>query len=310
MVLFSVNLERRNVILYSNNKIKASNEFKIIWFATDTVTSSKFPIGFLLSHSKFNVSINTSWGFFAENIAVLRNNFYAPQIFWIETPDSQEGTGRVSVFDNGVLLSRYNVSWQQPSTPVEEPLSITLVYDWFSYWTGITKLMAIFSSDGSVIINHTVIDVQTYGMNYLPYNKSFYFETSILPEEWLVFADYLQKNNSYNWQSWQYSGSPGVADGGGFKNTIIITWNSTTQNTFSKMVDNDSGSAGRIYTLSVAEKFLNLVLSKTEKLITEYFERQRDSTTIFNALTFTVLLSLIIGIFLVNKKKYNTRGKR
>ncbi|MFX0125382.1 MAG: hypothetical protein ACFFAE_17265, partial [Candidatus Hodarchaeota archaeon] len=258
-----------------NLKVNAlePDELEILWLANTVVTTPDFPIVFVARYNTFNISVHSSWGY-NETITVFPS--YEPQIYWISTPESSKRTGNVSFFveNNLEALYSYNVSWTLPPTPGEEPIKLTLVYDWFEWWVGASQLTATFAANGSVSINHSILE---YGYGpypeYLPYNQSFSILSNISHDKWNELMSYLKENSAYRWQSWEYRTPTAVADGGGYKNTITITWNSTTQLTISKMRDDDSDSGRRICTTSVASKFQNLLLDLIHDLIAQYFDQ-------------------------------------
>jgi len=265
----------------------------------ENITASTFPLGFLTFGSTKNVKVNTSWGpSFEKNISQSAIASY-PYIFWIPLSDVPEGTGTVSLSVNDVFYDIYTVNWHDLPLPSNSPTQVTLVYSWFNWWIGTTLLNAIFSANGTVWINHTIIRKGAFP-DQLPLNKSFTFQSSISSEEWRQFTAYLQENKSHTWQSWNYAPGQGEADMGGYRNTLKIYWNETTQKTVTTFIDNDSGDGDKTYCNPTAEYFQNLLLAKSMDIISLYLETRTTRTTHFPSsfLVSLILILMVVGVSL------------
>ncbi|UCE13194.1 MAG: hypothetical protein JSV04_13530 [Candidatus Heimdallarchaeota archaeon] len=279
------------------NSNLSNTGFEVIWFVEENITASTFPLGFFTFGGTNNVKINTSWGpQFDKNIS--QTNMIDPDIFWIPLPEEPQGTGTVSLHVNDVFYATHPVNWHDLPLPPNPPIQVTMLYSWFNWWIGTTLLNAVFSANGTVLINHTVLRKGAFP-NELPINKSFTFQSGISSEEWGQLTAYLQENKSHTWQSWKYSPGHGEFDYGGYQNTLTIYWNKTSQKTVTTLIDNDSGDGDKIYCNPVAEHFQNLLLAKTMDLISLYFESvttSKISTATPGLISPSLLVNLLVVI--------------
>ncbi|MFX1514047.1 MAG: hypothetical protein ACFFCQ_15820, partial [Promethearchaeota archaeon] len=264
------------------------------WFVNSPITSKIFPVGLFSMDNPINFTITSSWGI---KINGTRNPAYEPHLIWLSLPvNSSEGQGEVTVRLNNQLNETHAISWKRrefSSSPVE----IQLSHHWFSYWTGSTLLKARLSENGTINIQHEILQLShEENRKRLPYNKSFSFQNELSSYEWLSLMDYLLKHDSINWESWTYppvnTQHPIVAgcDGGGFETSVKIIWNDTTDVTYNEMVDNDRCTGKRIYISSVTANFNDILLNLINKKISSYFQ----SRTVPSSSVITTDTSLFI----------------
>ncbi|MFX0013689.1 MAG: hypothetical protein ACFFB2_11145 [Promethearchaeota archaeon] len=153
-------------------------------------------------------------------------------------------------------------------------------------------MSASYFANGSAFIDYKFLN---YGYNYqdlnpdyFPYPSPFSLRVKILYSEWGEWCNYLLTNLAHRWQSWKYWTPDAMCDGGGYQNTLTITWNATLQTKIRERVDDDTCSGQRICTIPVASSFLDSLLDFTNTLIFHYFDQSiTPSVTLESKLTET-----------------------
>ncbi|UCE12371.1 MAG: hypothetical protein JSV04_09225 [Candidatus Heimdallarchaeota archaeon] len=243
------------------------------------VTAPSFPIAF--EHADgLAVYINTTWGEEINQTLGSIDRSHSDYV-WVNLPETSPGGGNVSIILDHNLVLNESVSWARFQNPTHDPFSLTIEYNWFRYWLGSTLLTASFSNNGTVEVNYTILHVSHYNdypNETLPYYPSFYFSTSMTPSEWQLLIGHIQASDAINWQSWDYfPPAYTMGDLGGWKTTLTINWNESSQTRYSTMMDDDSSPNQRIITTQDAQEFQDLLLAKTEELIAGYLVNSTTS---------------------------------
>ncbi|MFX0091750.1 MAG: hypothetical protein ACFFBD_08300 [Candidatus Hodarchaeota archaeon] len=255
----------------SQTQTASNPDVSIYWLTNSSISASTFPIAFYSTIDVFNLSFSTSWGDMI-NKSIDYSSTYAPfpDIMWIDLPNSSSGAGNVSIYINNSLENTYPITWQKNAQISQEPEKITLVFNWYSFWVGATELIAEFTKT-SVHISHTVLRRDSVGVEGMPYNNNFDFKDPFSESEWQLLTNYLIANNSINWQSWDLKNwGIGMCDGGGFRFDVTIDWNDSLSTKYSQERDDDSCSGKRTFCLPQAAIFNELLLEKTNKIISQH----------------------------------------
>lgn len=253
----------------------------LLWLVDSELTADVFPVAFYSRSDPYNLSVQTSWGFFLN-----KSNgplWAEPRIVWVELPqNSSEGLGNVTVGINDLLYETYSVSWKRKAVPQTLPSQITLKYYWFYYWGGETVSYLTFWPNASVHIRYSILRIgYANDVSLLPYESEFSFTTSISSDFWRWIQDYLVHNASINWQSWvcppvDYMGTiSGAEEPYGHKIDVTISWNDSSTTTYSEKLD---ASGTWQYLVPLGSTFNALLLEKGADLITQYFESSSSSS--------------------------------
>ncbi|MFX0062220.1 MAG: hypothetical protein ACFFC7_08520, partial [Candidatus Hermodarchaeota archaeon] len=276
----------------------------IYWLVNSSVFASVFPVVIDSSIEEVNISFMMSWDTHVNErlnySSVYSLNPY-PYVLWVELPNSSHGSGNVSIFVNDILNTTYPITWQKNPSINQAPKSITLVYNWYSFWVGAGLLTATFT-ENSVHIIHKILSRHT-NSEYMPYNRNFDITVPFQESDWQILINYLIENDSANWQTWDLENiGYAMCDGGGFRADITIEWDEGSSTAFSLEKDDDTCSGKRTYCVPKAAIFSEILHNKTDEIIS-----QQEWGLGFTGMDVLVISSMFmvcsIIIFYVRKSK-------